>query len=359
MHHLLPIIILSFLQIAGIHDDEITLAFVGDAMQHTPQITAATRSDGSLDYSQCFSLIQEDIETADYAVANLEVPLGGKPYSGYPVFSAPDEFAEQLHRSGFDLLLTANNHCLDRGSRGVRRTIYALRKIGIPSIGTYASAAGRDSVMPYIANVKGRQVAILNYTYGTNGMPIRDGIAVDLINRETMRRDIALARNHGAQIICVCIHWGEEYHRTPGSDQLSLADFLVDEGADIIIGSHPHVIQPFELRHSPRLGRDVAIAYSLGNFISNQNDIDCRGGAMAIVKVKFSNGQVSKINIDYKLLFCQKPDRQKNGKDNYKLIPVSMRDSVRTDQLQAFDKFLQRTRTLLSRHNSTAVTELQ
>lgn len=358
MPQLLSILLVSLLGLVGLPDEEIELLFVGDAMQHQPQINAATRADGSLDYSQCFTMIEGDISAADYAVANLEVPLAGKPYAGYPVFSGPDEFARQLKNSGFDLLLTANNHCLDRGSRGLRRTIATLASMGIPSIGTYNSAAHRDSVMPFITGIKGRRIAVLTYTYGTNGMPVRDGIVVDHIDRAAMHRDIAQARRNGAQVICVCLHWGIEYRRTPDKAQEELADFLIDEGVDLIIGSHPHVVQPFEIRYSPRHGKNVAIAYSLGNFISNQNDIDSRGGAMAVVKVKLHNGRPCDVQMGYKLLFCQKPRRGMAG-DNYRLIPASLRDSVRADQLPEFDRFVQRTRALLSQHNSTGVEELQ
>ncbi len=358
MSQLLSILLFSFLHLAGIADEEIEMVFVGDAMQHKPQIEAAMQSDGSLDYSQCFTMLESDIQSADFAVANLEVPLAGKPYSGYPVFSAPDEFALQLSKSGFDLLLTANNHCLDRGSRGVKRTVHVLQQMGIPSIGSYASAAQRDSVMPYIVDIKGKRVALLNYTYGTNGMPMRDGVIVDLIDRNKMRRDINEARDSGAQVICVCMHWGVEYRRVSDESQKSLVDFLVDEmGVDMIIGSHPHVVQPFEMRCSTLHGRNVPVVYSLGNFISNQNDIDGRGGAMAVVRVKFLNGQVNGVEMGYKLLFCQKPDKKIKG-DNYELVPVTLRDSVREDQLPEFDRFVKRTRDLLKQHNSPEVSEL-
>lgn len=357
MPQLLSILLFSFLQLAGIADEEVEMVFVGDAMQHRPQIIAASRPDGSMDYSKCFSFIADDIALADYAVANLEVPLAGKPYAGYPVFSGPDEFAKHLGDSGFDLLLTANNHSLDRGSRGVKRTVQVLRQMGIPSIGTYSSSAQRDSVMPYIANVKGKRIAILNYTYGTNGMPMRDGIVIDLIDRNAISADIAAARDMGAQVICVCMHWGTEYRRTPDSEQASLTDFLIDEGVDLIVGSHPHVVQPFEMRYSHKHGKEVAIIYSLGNFISNQNDIDSRGGALARVKIKFRGDSLCGIEMGYKLLFCQKPQKS-HATDNYMLIPASMPDSVRADQRAAFTQFVARTRSLLKQHNSPEVEEL-
>lgn len=357
MNQLLSILLFSFLRLAGVGDEEVTLVFVGDAMQHKPQIVAATHDDGTLDYSQCFTMIEDDIAAADYAVANLEVPLGGRPYSGYPMFSAPDEFARQLGASGFDLLLTANNHCLDRGSKGLKRTVRVLEDMKMSSIGTYASREQRDSVVPFIADVKGVGVAFLNYTYGTNGIPVRDGAVVDMIDRDAMRRDIEKARSEGAKVVCVCLHWGEEYKRIPGKAQTELVDFLVDEGADVIIGSHPHVVQPFEMRYSRRHGKDVAVAYSLGNFISNQNDIDSRGGAMAVVKVRLLGGKVNGVELGYKLLFCQKPLPGKRG-DNYKLVPVEFRDSVRNDQLREFDRFVGRTRLLLKESNSHEVEEL-
>ena len=159
---------------------------------------------------------QDDIAAADYAVANLEVPLGGRPYSGYPMFSAPDEFARQLGASGFDLLLTANNHCLDRGSKGLKRTVRVLEDMKMSCIGTYASREQRDSVVPFIADVKGVGVAFLNYTYGTNGIPVRDGAVVDMIDRDAMRRDIEKARSEGAKVVCVCLL----------CRQLFFADFL-------------------------------------------------------------------------------------------------------------------------------------
>ena len=357
MPQLLSILLFSFLQLAGIADEEVEMVFVGDAMQHRPQIVAASRPDGSMDYTQCFSLIADDIARADYAVANLEVPLAGKPYAGYPVFSGPDEFAQHLADTGFDLLLTANNHCLDRGSRGAKRTVHVLREMGIPSIGTYCSAAQRDSVMPFIANVKGKRIAMLNYTYGTNGMPVRDGVVVDFIDRDAIRADIASARSKGAQVICVCMHWGTEYRRLPDHEQSSLTSFLIDEGADLIVGSHPHVVQPFEMRYSRKHRKEVAVIYSLGNFISNQNDIDSRGGALARVKVRFRNDSICGIDVGYKLLFCQKPQKGIDG-DNYMLIPASMPDTVTPGQQAAFSQFIDRTRSLLRQHNSPEVEEI-
>ena len=168
---LLSILMLTLLGLLQMNDTT-EVAFVGDAMQHGPQLRAAAQSDGSYDYSDCFALIEDDIKAADYAVANLECPLGGAPYQGYPLFSAPDAYALQLQKSGFDLLLTANNHCMDAGSKGAERTVKALDEMGMGHIGTYLNADDRSKRLPYIVDVNGLKIAFLTYTYGTNGIPV-------------------------------------------------------------------------------------------------------------------------------------------------------------------------------------------
>lgn len=355
MTQMFSVLFLSLMQMLGV-GERVEIVFVGDAMQHSPQIAAALRDDGTYDYSRCFGLVEDDIMNADFAVANLEVPLGGKPYSGYPVFSAPDDYASQLKKTGFDLLVTANNHCLDRGSKGLLRTLSALDSIGIASVGTYASQGSRDERVPYIVDVKGCKIAMLAYTYGTNGFKATAGV-VDRIDRAMIKEDIAKARADSAQVICVNLHWGTEYMRLPDEAQRSLTDFLVDEGVDVIIGSHPHVVQPMEMRYSHRHAKDVLVVYSLGNFISNQNDIDSRGGAMVKAELILNGGKVTDIRAGYKLLFCQKPLKGA-VRDNYRLIPGDCRDSVREDSRATFDKFMERTRLLLATHNSDGIKEL-
>ena len=324
------------------------LTFVGDAMQHGPQIRAASCADGTYDYSDCFKWVEDDIKNADFAVANLECPLGGKPYSGYPAFSAPDEYAEQLQRVGFDLLTTANNHCLDRRDKGLKRTVSVLDRMGMPHVGTYANVTERDKLLPLIVNVKGVKIAFLSYTYGTNGIPVQGDAVVDLIDRDLIKKDIGRARLSGARLICVCVHWGEEYHLEPVKSQRDLADFLVDEGVDMIIGNHPHVVEPMEVRYSPRYGKKVLLVYSLGNFISNQNTIDSRGGAL--IKVKFTN-KISSVELNSavcKLFFVQKP---RNKGENFVLIPEGRDDLLRPDSKADFNRFMTRVRNLVLSKN--------
>lgn len=248
-----------------------SLYFAGDAMQHIAQIESAHQADGSYSYSNCFTLVKEQISEANLAICNLEVTLGGKPYRGYPQFSAPDEFASALKDAGFDILLTANNHCLDRRNKGLIRTLDVLDSLGIAHVGTYRDSAERDSLYPYLTTVNNITFAILNYTYGTNGMPVNPPCIVNLIDTAQILIDINKARAKKADVIIACMHWGDEYVLKQNKTQEQLTDWLIANGVDHIIGNHPHVIQPTELRKDKYNGGHHFIAYSLGNYISNMS----------------------------------------------------------------------------------------
>lgn len=300
----------------------VDLVFVGDAMQHQAQLDQALiEGNGKYyDYSGCFPLIAPDIISADYAVCNLEVPLGGGPvYSGYPCFSAPDSYAEALRDAGFDLFLTSNNHCLDSGDKAARRTLTALDALGVDHIGTYDTAAARDTLVPFIKDIKGIKFGFLNYTYGTNGIPPREGMEVALIDRDKIAREMKATRDAGAEILCVTMHWGIEYVLNENAGQRDLADFLIDNGADLIIGGHPHVVQPMRVMHNDKEDKDVLVVYSLGNFISNMKTTDTRGGALVNVRVeRDEEGRARFKEASYDLLYSAKP----TGKgSNFKVIP--------------------------------------
>ena len=290
------------------------------------------------------------IQSADYAVVNLECPLGGRPYTGYPCFSAPDEYAWQLKKSGFDLLLTANNHCLDRRDAGLRRTIKMLDSMKIPHVGTYVDAAARSSQLPLIADIKGFKVAFLDYTYGTNGIKIQGNVVVDYIDKPKMEADIKAARAAGAQVVCVNMHWGIEYKLSPNSDQTSLAQWLVDHGADLVIGGHPHVLEPFKMVHSTATGRDALVVYSMGNFISGQKPVDTRVGAMVRVTLKREAGgkAVAVSHPRYKLFYCQHPAGRGT---NFTLIPEDQPGKVRSSDRANFERAINRAHTLVMANN--------
>lgn len=326
-------------------NDGASIVFAGDAMQHQAQIDAARRADGTYDYSGCFDAVAPYVDAADYAVVNLETPLGGKPYTGYPCFSAPDSYLDALTDAGFDLMLTANNHTLDKRDKGLVRTLDRLDAAGIDHIGTYRNREQRDSVIPLLRNICGFDIAFLNYTYGTNGITLRTPAVVDYIDRELIKSDIAKARERGAEIVIVCIHWGIEYDLLPSRAQKELADFLIDSGTDIVIGGHPHVVQPMEIRHKPD-GKKALVVYSLGNFISNMKTRDTRGGA--IVKVNLTRGDDGIAAVDtatYRLVFTVPP----TAGSNFRLVPAEKCDnSTWRAHCKAFEQSAQ---SLFDKHN--------
>lgn len=287
---------------------EIDIVFAGDAMMHTGQLEAAKRGGGVYDYSYCFSAIAPYVGSADYAVVNLETPVAKGGFSGYPQFNAPASYAEALAGAGFDLFLTANNHTLDRRDRGLKQTVATLDSLGLSHIGTYADAADREARLPFVADIRGFKVGFVNYTYGTNGFSVTTDAVVDYINADAIRADIAKARNAGAEIIVAAMHWGEEYTLTPVRSEKQWARLLEDEGVDIIMGGHPHVVQPMELRASRSTGRPMFLAYSHGNFISNMMTRDTRGGLMTRVTLaRDSVGRAYVKDAAYKLIFTVPP----------------------------------------------------
>lgn len=347
MNSMLSILLISLIQLFSSPED-IELVFAGDAMQHGPQIQTALQSDGSYDYTKCFELVKDEISSADFAVVNLECPLGGKPYAGYPAFSAPDDFAQALKDAGFDMFLTANNHSLDRRDKGAIRTLHVLDSLEIPHIGTYINESDRNRKMPYIVDIKGYAIAFLGYTYGTNGIPVQKDFVVNHINREKMVKDIRDARNLGADMVCVMLHWGVEYSLKPNKSQKELADFLISEGVDMIIGGHPHVVQPFEMRFNPKTGKNALIVYSLGNFISNQNDTNSRGGAMIRVKIGALGMSVVIKEATYSLVFVQKPSYDARY---YQLVPAHRVNLIKPHSMVQFNSFVKNAGDLFEKYN--------
>lgn len=305
---------------------EATLLFAGDAMMHQAQLDAAHSLAGGhgYNYSDCFSQVRDMVSQADYAVVNLETPLGSGGFSGYPCFNAPVQYATALSDAGFDLFLTANNHTLDRRDRGLRYTIAALDSLHIPHIGTYAGEDARASAIPYVVDVKGFKIGFLNYTYGTNGITLQTDAVVDYIDRDHIKADIAATRQAGAEVVAVAMHWGEEYRLMPVASEKSLADFLISEGVDMVIGGHPHVVQPYEMRTNPLTSRPALVVYSLGNFISNMKTRDTRGGALArVCLTRDSIGQPVISDASYELVFTVPPHG--NPSRNFVVYPI---DSV-------------------------------
>lgn len=259
------------------------IVFAGDIMGHDAQIEGAwIDSLKGYDYEPTFRYVKPYLETTDIAVGNLEVTLAGLPYKGYPQFSSPDSVAIEAKKAGFDIVLTANNHALDRGQKGFNRTLSILDSLGIIHAGTYSDSISRVRYYPLIIEKNGIRVAILNYTYGTNGLIIKPPSIINRIDSLQIRRDIEKAERADPDFIIVAIHWGIEYERDENREQQKLAEYMIKNGADAIIGSHPHVIQPVK-RYFPDKYDTIKynlIVYSLGNFVSNQRARYKDGGIM-------------------------------------------------------------------------------
>lgn len=258
-----------------------TLAVCGDAMSHMP-ITKDAWNGERYDYARIMAAARPYVEAADCAVVNLETTLsGGPPYSGYPAFNSPDDMAAGLKALGFDLCLTANNHSLDRGFSGLSRTLDVLDETGLAHVGTSRTQEEAEHNIA-VADAGGISIAFLGYTYGTNGIPVpkKHPYAINVFNTDYLTNlsqpdygrlaaDLEAAQALGTDLVAVMIHWGLEYKTQPNRYQEELADFLFENGADIILGGHSHVPQPMELRTLPD-GRRGFVCYSLGNFISSQ-----------------------------------------------------------------------------------------
>jgi poly-gamma-glutamate synthesis protein (capsule biosynthesis protein) len=282
----------------------ITLSVAGDIMCHSVQYNYARVKADSFNFNPVFSQIKKYLDQSDFVFGNLETVTAGrqKGYSGYPFFNSPDEFIAAIKNAGFDLLSTANNHALDRGEPGVRRTIEELKLHHLDYNGTFLSQSDRDSIR--IFDIKGIKVAFLAYTYGTNGNPIPKGkeYLINIIDTIKIRNDIKLARNDGSDIVLVHFHFGDEYQREPTEYQKEIVDQTIKAGADIIIGGHPHVLQPIKSYRTLDSKMDSGfVAYSMGNFISNQRWRYSDGGAILSFKLtkNFSTDSIKINQINY------------------------------------------------------------
>ena len=295
------------------------IVFAGDMMGHMP-LVSSTYNDSlkTYDYSPIFEYIKPYISSADLAVVNLEVTLAGSPFSGYPQFSSPDALANCLKDVGFDVLITANNHALDRGKKGVVRTIIVLDSLHILHTGTFKDSAEKNRSYPLIVNKNNISVAFLNYTYGTNGIKVQAPNIINYIDTAEIRKDIKKCQGK-VDFIIVTTHWGIEYERFPNIEQRKVADFIRKCGANAIIGSHPHVIQHLQKVYDRKDSTDfIPVLYSLGNFVSNQRDRYTNGGI--VYELDLEKVAFTKIK-SYGYLPVWVFKGMINGKTSYKLIP--------------------------------------
>ena len=261
--------------------DSLKIIFAGDLMGHGGQIKAALTEDGKYDYTPCFKFIAPYLQSAHLAIANFELTLAGPPYKGYPQFSSPDQLLVDACNAGFDIFTTVNNHCMDGGKKGFMRTLYVFDSLGVPHLGTYRNAEEREKNHPMMVERNGFKLGLVTYTYGTNGLPVPDPLVVNMIDTAQMKADLARVKELGAEYTIALIHWGEEYQTKANAEQEMLAKLLLENGADIVIGGHPHVVQNATMDALPQ--NDITpqiVVYSMGNLVSNQRDINTDGGIM-------------------------------------------------------------------------------
>lgn len=335
--------------------DSLSFIFMGDIMGHKPQITSAYNAKTkTYNYENVFSEVCPIIENADIAVANLEVTLPGSRYNGYPNFRSPDALAVAARDYGIDVLVTANNHSCDSHKKGILRTIKVLDSLKIKHAGTFKDSLARVKNNLLIFDKNNIKVGLLNYTYGTNGIPIPKGLVVNLIDTTQIYNDIQQAKLAKLDKLIVMLHWGNEYQSLASKEQKKLAQQLFDKGVDIIVGSHPHVLQPMEYHKDSITQKEQLIAYSLGNYVSNQRPRRRNGGAMFRFTLQKEKGKTTIASKGYYLTYIYKPI--KNKKLRYIIIPCAdyeKNDYYNMDAVskQKFKTFVNDSRKLFKKHN--------
>lgn len=317
-----------------VEDKEITinLSAVGDIMFHDAQLESAyDEENDTYHFIPVFEEVKPILSNADITIGNLETTLAGpeRGFSGYPLFNSPDETIDAIKNAGFDILTTANNHSLDTGIDGLQRTIKVLREKGIDFVGT---ADNEDQSRVLIKDVDGIKLAFLAYTESTNGLG--DQYSNDQLHRmlnvmekENIMQDIEEAKSLDADLIITYMHWGTEYMEEPNEKQIEYAHMLAEAGVDIILGSHPHVIQPSEVIETD--DHETFVVYSMGNFISNQRQETVGNNRTEdgiiinfdITKNKQTNETFIE-NVEYVPTWVYKHNENGQSKYTYRILPI-------------------------------------
>ncbi|MCR5356515.1 MAG: CapA family protein [Lachnospiraceae bacterium] len=251
--------------------NDISVVMVGDILLHDPVNKVCHLEGGGYDYSNLFANTVDEIEAADLAIVNQEVIIGGESLriTGYPAFNAPFEIGDELVNAGFDVICHATNHAMDRGGSGIRKCLEFWEENHPEEavLGIHDSEEDKNEI--YVYEKDGIKIAILNYTYGTNGIRLPENMpfAVDLLDEERVCADIKRAEEM-ADFTIVCPHWGTEYSHDVSTEQDKWTEIFLKNGVDLVIGTHPHVIEPVEMRVNEDTGDEMLVYYSLGNFVN-------------------------------------------------------------------------------------------
>ena len=300
------------------------LIFAGDIMSQQKQIDAAHLGNGLYDYTPCFQYIKPILETADIALANLECTLPGKPpYTGSPNFKSPDQLAKALKINGFDVLVTANNHIMDSGKEGILHTQAVLKKEGFLTTGTFKDSLEKALKYPLIVYKKGFKLALLNYTLHTNSHAVPKPVEVNRLDPLSIKSDIEKAKKLKPDFIIMFMHWGIEHRLEEDATVRNLSKQMFEWGANLVVGAHPHVIQPIKNEQFTIDGKSqyCLTAYSLGNFISAQPFPNTEGGIMLEVDLKKEKNKTEIVDYHYIPVIRYTPIV--NGKEQYFALPIS------------------------------------
>lgn len=311
--------------------DKLSIVFAGDIMGHDAQILGAWQdSSGSYNYEPTFRYIADYISDADIAIGNLEVTLAGKPFKGYPQFSSPDALAAAAKNAGFDIMVLANNHALDRGAKGIVRTHWVLDSLGLIHTGTFLHDSLRAKNYPLIIEKNNIRLALLNYTYGTNGLTVNQPYSINRLDTAIIHFDLDKAKLAKPDLILVVTHWGIEYERDENKVQQQMAAYIFNHGADVIIGSHPHVIQPVKYYYPSKTDSSLKypVFYSMGNFVSNQRAEFKDGGIMAELHLSKTDSVVQIDSLAWLPYWVYRNDSL--GKSTFHVLPVGKYESDTT-----------------------------
>ena len=309
-------------------DTTFTMTAIGDVLCHNTQYwDAYDKSTNTYDFSYVFEDISYYTKISDISVGSLETSFAGEErgYSNYPTFNSPDQLAYALKGIGIDVISTAGNHCLDMGFSGLSRTIDVLDDADIAHLGTYKTQEEQNQVL--FKYVKGVKIAFINYTYGTNGIPVPSDkkFCVNLIDKDLIKKHIDTAKSQNADMIVACMHWGTEYRTSANTEQKELTDFLFQNGVDVILGNHPHVLEPMEKRTvtlEDGSTKDGFVIYALGNFIADQNAENTRNSIILNLTItKHTDGKITIDKADYVPIYMYK-DSSKSIK-KMKLIDIN------------------------------------
>lgn len=297
-----------------------TLAAVGDILIHSPLYKDARTKEG-YNFKPMFEQVKDYISQAHVAVANQETMIGGTNIglSTYPSFNSPYEVGDALKAAGIDMVTIANNHTLDRGIPAITNAIDHWNEIDMPYTGSFSSENDRNKIRTIESN--GITLSFLAYTYGTNGIPIPDDkdYLVNMIDLPLMKQDIQKAKKM-SDVVVVSLHFGNQYEQLPNNRQKKLVKQLANEGVNIIIGHHPHVLQPFEWVEG-NSGSKTFVAYSLGNFLSGQDGIYKNIGGILQLQIE-KTGLVDRSEITIKQpRFIPTWVHSKHDRD-YKVVPL-------------------------------------